>query len=218
MISVARRRRLAPDRYRRVWALVEYIAREPGATRRALAARFALSERQLQADLELIRRDLRLPLLRRQGYRFANAADGATFGLPDLVLLARALERTAAAEPTVGPAVAALAERLPAVLPTHLEALARAVLATAAGQPSDAARALAFVVLAEALARRSAVRVRYQPTPRGPVWETTLAVELVLPLDDSLYLLGECQQRRKPLLVDLDTVLRLALVEDAPAT
>src|ERR671938_1091069 len=66
------RKRLVADRFQRIWQLVEYIAREPGKSRRELADKFALSERQVQADLNVIRAEMRLPLVRRQGYRFVN--------------------------------------------------------------------------------------------------------------------------------------------------
>ena len=45
------RQRLAVDRFRRIWAIVEFVARQPGSSRRLLADQFALSERQLQAVL-----------------------------------------------------------------------------------------------------------------------------------------------------------------------
>ena len=48
-------RRLAAERFRRIWQLVEEIAGEPGLSRKQLAARHALSERQIQADLNVIR-------------------------------------------------------------------------------------------------------------------------------------------------------------------
>lgn len=66
------RQRLVADRFRRVWALAEEIAANPGQTRRELADRFYVSERQIQADLNIIRADLRLPLVRRQAYRYAD--------------------------------------------------------------------------------------------------------------------------------------------------
>ena len=46
-------KRLAAERFRRIWQLVEDIARAPGKSRKELAAQFALSERQVQADLNV---------------------------------------------------------------------------------------------------------------------------------------------------------------------
>ena len=73
-------KRLVPERFRRIWQLVEDIARSPGKSRKELAAQFALSERQVQADLNVIRREMGLPLVRRHGYRFLT--DGQDGGPP----------------------------------------------------------------------------------------------------------------------------------------
>ena len=72
------RRGLIADRFQRIWEVVEYIAREPGQSRKQLAERFSLSERQVQADLNVIRTEMRLPLVRRHGYRFVNEEGGPT--------------------------------------------------------------------------------------------------------------------------------------------
>src|SRR3954468_20250578 len=68
-------KRLAAERFRRIWQLVEDIARAPGKSRSGLPAQLALSERQVRADLNSIRRKMGLPLGRRQGYRFLTDAD-----------------------------------------------------------------------------------------------------------------------------------------------
>ncbi|HLI28609.1 MAG TPA: hypothetical protein VKZ60_16190 [Chloroflexota bacterium] len=210
------RKRLVADRFRRVWALVEYIAQHPGCHRRELAQHFALSERQLQADLELIRREMGLPLVRRHGYRFQPRA-AAALGLAELCLLGHILHQAVERGLAPSGAVRALAERLRDALPAHLRPLAHAALAQATGQPSDLARERTLAVLAQALAEARPVHVRYQPALRGPAWEALLDLEAVLPYADSLYLLGNCRLRRKTVLIELDAVLRAQLVE-APLT
>lgn len=211
------RRRLGADRLRRIWALVEYIAQHPGCSRRDLARQFALSERQLQADLELVRREMALPLVRRQGYRFAQAQAAASVSLPELTLLGRALQHAAAAGVASSEAVQRLATHLPDVLPPHWRALGEAALARAAGGPSDGARDALLDALAQALSERTPLFVRYQPALGGPVWESTLEVELVLPLEQRLYLLGQCAERRRLLLIDFDAVLQARPALPAPA-
>ena len=72
---LADHKRLAAERFRRIWQLVEDIARFPGKSRKELAAQFSLSERQVQADLNVIRREMELPLVRRLwgvGYSFTG--------------------------------------------------------------------------------------------------------------------------------------------------
>src|SRR3954467_4480322 len=91
------RKRLVADRFRRIWHIVEDIAETPGKSRRELADKFHLSERQVQADLNIVRTDMRLPLIRRQGYRFVSdgpavGADG-TFDLREAQLLVMILRQ-----------------------------------------------------------------------------------------------------------------------------
>src|SRR5436190_19791886 len=88
-------KRLVAERFRRIWELVEDVASTPGKSRKELAAQFALSERQVQADLNVIRREMDLPLVRRQGYRFLTAdppsGDPRQFTLADAQTLVAAL-------------------------------------------------------------------------------------------------------------------------------
>src|ERR1700747_1082901 len=88
-------KRLVAERFRRIWQLVEDIARSPGKSRKELAAQFALSERQVQADLNVIRREMDLPLVRRQGYRFLTEAqdNGPAFSLQEAQLLLMLLRK-----------------------------------------------------------------------------------------------------------------------------
>jgi hypothetical protein len=60
------RKRLVADRFRRIWHIVQDIAETPGKSRKELADKFHLSERQVQADLNIIRTEMHLPLVRRQ--------------------------------------------------------------------------------------------------------------------------------------------------------
>ncbi len=86
-----------PERFRRIWQIVEDIARTPGKTRRQLAHQFNLSERQLQSDLNVIRQPMGLPLVRRHGYRFAGDEGdaGTVFSLAEAQLLLMLLKRAA---------------------------------------------------------------------------------------------------------------------------
>src|SRR6478735_8641876 len=95
-------KRLVAERFRRIWHLVEDIAGEPGKSRKELAGQFALSERQVQADLNVIRREMGLPLMRRQGYRFVPTAPdpGPQLTMEEAQLLIVLLRR-AAKDPTV---------------------------------------------------------------------------------------------------------------------
>src|SRR5207245_7313493 len=96
-VAFADHRRLVAERFRRIWQLVEEIASHPGKSRKELAAQFSLSERQVQADLNVIRREMNLPLVRKQGYRFLTDAHdtGPQFSLAEAQLLLMLLRRAA---------------------------------------------------------------------------------------------------------------------------
>jgi predicted DNA-binding transcriptional regulator YafY len=214
MSAAPPRKRLVADRFRRVWAIVEYIASHPGCTRRALADRYAVAERTLQADLNTIRHEMGLPLARRDGYRFVgdDAPSTRAFGLPDAYLLARALEQ--AADGPAGPAaVRAVAAKLPALFPAHLRPLLRLALAGALDGSPEPVPDGVLSVLAQAMQRGVGVRLRYgadAPSifPTDPV----LDPELVLPYLGGWYLIGQCRQTRSVRMYCLDSVEHASLL------
>lgn len=61
---------LSEDRQLRLWRLVAEIAKQPGMKRGELRKRYALSLRQMQNDLLVVRDEWGLPLVRKDGYRF----------------------------------------------------------------------------------------------------------------------------------------------------
>src|SRR5437762_671761 len=127
------RKRLVPDRFKRIWAITEFIAHHPGVSRSELADAFSLSQRQIQSDLIVMREDLGLPVTRREGYRFQTAAP-ADLTLREVATLG-AMMQQAWQDATAGrEALENLAERLPASFPPHLRALARKALEPPEGQ------------------------------------------------------------------------------------
>ena len=214
MSAAPPRKRLVADRFRRVWSIVEYIASHPGCTRSALADRYAVAERTLQADLNTIRYEMGLPLVRRDGYRFAgeDAPGTRAFSLADAYVLARALQE--AADGPAGPAVVRrVAAKLPALFPAHLQPLLRLALAGALDGPPEAVSEDVLSVLARAMQRGAGVRLRY-----GPEAATRFAAdpivdpELVLPYQGGWYLIGQCRQTRGVRMYRLDTVEHASLV------
>ena len=131
------RKRLVADRFKRIWSLVEYISDRPGLTRKELAERFALSQRQLQADLNVIRDEIRLPLTRVHGYRFveARARDPAEkdFTLGDLHTLFLLVHK-ASGDPSIPrEAFDQIVAKLPNAFPPPLQPLVRKTLCPHAG-------------------------------------------------------------------------------------
>jgi predicted DNA-binding transcriptional regulator YafY len=202
-------KRLVADRLRRVWAIVEYVAYHPGCTRRDLAQHFAIAERTLQADLNTIRQEMGLPLVRRGGYRFATEDEArlVPFGLGDAHLLAQALRRLATDGAASADAVRSLTARLPLLFPVHLRPLLSRALdgPRAAGDSSPGDRV--FAVLAQALQRGAPVRLRYLSDPAARlVQDAVVRPEVVVPYLGAWYLIGECQQTRKMRIVALEAV------------
>ncbi len=208
------RKRLIVDRFRRIWAIVEFIAAHPGCSRSTLADRFALSERQLQADLNVIRLEMALPLVRRQGYRFLSDVEGSSpFDLADAQALGVALRR-AAADGTLAPGAArALATKLPALFPPHLRPfLARALLPVMEGNGAEGTTD-ALAVVAQGIERRLPVRLRYGAGRNAALLaEPVVEPELVVPYRGGWYLIGHCRQRDRSLMFCLDTVTEAILV------
>jgi predicted DNA-binding transcriptional regulator YafY len=200
------RKRLVADRFQRIWSIVEYIAREPGKTRRELADRFALSERQVQADLNVIRAEMRLPLVRRHGYRFVNHEGGPTGSLELreaqtlLLLIRRAQLESSLPDEHLERVVF----KLPGLFPPHLQPLIEKLIV---GSESQQRQQELFERLTRAMLSGSNVVLHY---PRGdsssPISEPEVTPALVLPYLDSWYLIGMCKQRNRLMMFDLDAV------------
>ena len=209
MVSMARKQSPA-NRIRRVWRIVEEIAQEPGKGRRDIAETFALSERQVQEDLNLIRADMRLPLVRHQGYRFEapREGNGPTFTLREAQLLLLAV-RQLAQEPAVHqPELTALLRKLPSLFPPHLRPLAERILEsmmrTSRRGPNDDD---SFATLSEAAVGNGAVQLHYSGNdPSTPIQDPIVTVELLVPYSGSWYVIGLCQQRNRLMMFDLENV------------
>lgn len=191
------RRRFVADRFRRIWAVAQYIADEPGHSRRELADAFHLSERQLQADLNVLRCDMRLPLMRRGGYRFLTEGPNSGPGcldLRDAQLLVLALSHARVGQPE---RMAALMRKLPAMFPPHLTPLVERTL-EAVTAPRSSSQGRVFTALGDALLTGAWVRLSYtpyHPTALYGVAEPIVRPELLLPYRDSWYVVGSLQQR-----------------------
>jgi predicted DNA-binding transcriptional regulator YafY len=205
----AERRRMAAERYRRIWQLVEAIARQPGQSRKQLAAQFVLSERQLQADLNVVRTEMRLPLVRRRGYRFKLRDEEAepTFSLAEAQLLLLLLRRASRDPGMPGDRLRSLMAKLPYLFPLHLRPLVEKTLEAIVADPTGRQQKV-FAALADALLRKTHVKLHY---PVGdPIWsihEPIVQPEVLFPYKSSWYLIGACRQRARMMVFDLDSVV-----------
>ena len=212
------RKRLLVDRFRRLWAIVEFIAAQPGCSRGQLADHFALSERQLQADLNVIRLERGLPLVRRRGYRFLAEDDQCPppLGLADAEMLGVALRHAAVAGTIPPAAMRSLTEKLPALFPYHLRPfLVRALPPTRVeGRTRDEDDVLMAAV--RAIESGSSLRLRYGAERNAALLaEPVVEPELIVPYRGSWYLIAHCQQRGRALMFCLDLVAEAEVLPEA---
>jgi predicted DNA-binding transcriptional regulator YafY len=206
----AEHRRLAAERFRRIWQLVEDVARHPGKSRKELACQFALSERQVQADLNVIRREMGLPLVRRQGYRFLTDGQdsGPPFSLAEAQLLLMLLRRAAHDPSLPVDRLRSLMVKLPYLFPLHLRPLVAKTLEAANASDRGSRQQEIFAALAEALLRKSYVKLHYPAgDPVSSIQEPIVQPEVLFPYLKSWHLIGTCRQRGRMMVFDLDTVV-----------
>lgn len=202
------RKRLVADHFRRVWAIAQCIADEPGHSRRELSDRFHLSERQVQADLNLLRVDMRLPLVRNQGYRFLGegpTAGAGAFDLRQAQLLVLVLSQARRDRDIPRERLDDMIAKLPQLFPAHLipvvERTLEAVTAPRSGQQQ------VFAALADGLLRSAPVKLHYPPLDlSSPIPEPIVTPELLVPYLRSWYVIGECQQLGRTKMFNLDAV------------
>src|SRR6266508_4868264 len=177
-------KRLAAERFRRIWQLVEDVASNPGKSRKELAAQFALSERQVQADLNVIRREMNLPLVRRQGYRFdtSNTDCGPQFTLAEAQLLLMLLRRAAHEPGLPVDRLKSLMVKLPYLFPLHLRPLVAKTLEAANASDRGGRQHEIFAALSEALLRKSYVKLHYAAgDPISSIQEPIVQPEVLFP-------------------------------------
>ncbi len=203
-------KRLVAERFRRIWQLVEDIASTPGKSRKELAAQFSLSERQVQADLNVIRREMNLPLVRRQGYRFVTDPQdiGPRFSMEEAQLLLMLLQR-AAHDPSLPlDRLRSLMVKLPFLFPLHLRPLVAKTLEAATTADRGGRQQQIFGALAEALLRKSYVKLHYPAgDPISAIQEPIVQPEVLFPYCQSWHLIGRCRQRDRVMVFDLDNVV-----------
>jgi predicted DNA-binding transcriptional regulator YafY len=203
-------KRLVAERFRRIWQLVEDIASTPGKSRKQLATQFSLSERQVQADLNVIRREMALPLVRRQGYRFVTDTpdSGPQFSLAEAQLLLMLLRRAAHDPSLPVDRLRSLMVKLPYLFPLHLRPLVAKTLEAANTSDRGGRQQEIFAALAEALLRKSYVKLHYPAgDPISSIQEPIVQPEVLFPYCKSWHLIGKCRQRGRIMVFDLDTVV-----------
>ncbi len=208
--AFADHKRLVAERFRRIWQLVEDIACQPGKSRKELAGQFALSERQVQADLNVIRREMDLPLVRRHGYRFLTdpQESGPQFTMAEAQLLLMLLRRAAHDPSLPVDRLKSLMVKLPYLFPLHLRPLVAKTLEAANASDRGGRQQEIFAALAEAVLRKSYVKLHYQAgDPVSSIQEPIVQPEVLFPYCKSWHMIGTCRQRGRIMVFDLDNVV-----------
>jgi predicted DNA-binding transcriptional regulator YafY len=206
------RDQLAIDRLSRIWAIIEHIAENPGTSRRRLAERYALSERQVQEDLRVIREELRFPLIRRKGYRFSAIEDRVVldFSFSEARALISALkvaaqDRTVPQEP-----LRSLLSKLPAVFPLHLQPLIRKSLESL-GNPEPDLEEKLFLIITEALFEKRPVRLHLSPRAMASLPDPIIDPQLLMPYLGAWYLVGRCRQKKRVMMFKVENIEAVTL-------
>lgn len=207
------RERLVADRFRRIWAIVMEISEAPGKSRRDLADKFHLSERQVQSDLNIVRRDMRLPLVRRYGYRFEGEAGGTVPTLEEAQLLV-VLVRSSMRDHGINKGLLrSLVLKLPAMFPPHLQPVVQQML-DAFAAPKAGSRGQVFGAVCDALLRQTAVELTYDSHDMSvPFTQVVVWPELVIPYDRRWFVIGRIRERRPHQMLWIDNAVSATPVD-----
>ncbi len=206
------RDQLAIDRLSRIWAIIEHIAEHPGTSRRKLAESYALSERQVQEDLRVIREELHFPLVRRKGYRFSTEDDQTTvdFSFSEARALISALRGAAQDRATPQEPLKSLLAKLPTIFPLHLQPLMRKSLESL-GSPEQVAEERVFLALTEALFEKRPVKLHIASKASASMPNPVVEPQLLMPYMGSWYLVGRCRQKKRVMMFRVENIEAVTL-------
>ncbi len=206
-------------RITRILQLVEMIAAAPHRyLRRDLAARFEVSERMIQKDLEIIRHGLLLPLIHdADGYAFETMprlpALQYTFseGLALLLAVQAAQQVSGIGSAELAAAVARLEALFPAEFTPLLRQYGQRQPVTAQGEH----RQQMLTLLNRALVERRKVRMTYATRSRGgKLGERVVRPYTLHPYVRSWQLIAYCERRDAVLMFKVDRIHSATLLDE----
>ena len=174
---------LNPNRFRRIWGIAQTIADQPGLTRAELSRRFNLSERQVQADLNIMRSEMLMPLVRSVGYRFVDEAGStisAAMTFEDVLLLCQVMVKARGDRSIPAAPLATLIEKTTRLAPPHLRHLAARLL--------DPMTRPIHAPLCNAILSGGSVLLTWRD--QWGTWDAKVQPELLFPYLRSWYVLG----------------------------
>lgn len=196
-------------RLARILEIVQIIVAAPGRwSRRELAQRWEISERQVQKDLEVIRHGLKLRLIHtNQGYTFEEVPGLPTVAYTFAEALALLLAFQAAQQiPGVSsPDLAAAIARLQSVFPREFLSLFNQITSQTPRASQSSHRQEVLLTLNHALAEQRKVRISYRTQSRGgEVNERVIHPYHIMPYVRSWQAIAYCEKRQQVLMFKLD--------------
>lgn len=203
-------------RLARVLDVIHDIAVAPRQwTRRALAAKYGIGERQIQRDLDLIRHRLLLEMKRtRDGYYFVRLPHLPTVSYSLSEALALLLAAQAGREYGVNSSeLASAIVRLESVFPTEFRPLLHDLGRDGPSAGRENERTL--LALQRALAMRRKVRLTCEVASRdGESIERVVCPYCLLPYSRAWYLVGYCELRHAVRTFKVERITSLEMTEE----
>lgn len=200
----------------RVLELISLIASGPRHwTRKRLAAKFGVSERQITKDLEILKHGLKFEIEHaREGYYFTRVPRLPTvsFSFEEGLALLLAVRAGGDLDGVDGASLGAATGRLESLFPRDLYPVLRA-RDTRQTDPGD--RAAHLATLMRAVGQRRRVWLRHQsPAQGGEVTEREVDPYAIVPYGKSWHLVGYCHLRDAVRVFKIDRLQQLRPLDE----
>jgi predicted DNA-binding transcriptional regulator YafY len=203
----------------RILEIVQIIAIAPRRyLRRDLAARFEISERMIQKDLDVIRHGLKLPLYHSQeGYYFEEMPEmpALQYTFAEALALLLAVQAARQVSGIASAELSAAVARLEALFPPEFEALLRQATRLPNRTAQGEHRQRMLLLLNQALAMQQKVQMIYATGSRGGAEsERTVRPYAVLPYVRSWQLIAHCELRGAVRIFKVDRIRQATLLDE----
>jgi predicted DNA-binding transcriptional regulator YafY len=203
----------------RILDIIQHIAVAPSRwTRKALAEKYEVSERQIQKDFEIIRRRLNLDLQHDEdGYVLRNAPrlPIVAYSFPEALSLLLAV-RAARMIPGIDAAdLASAMGRLESLFPEDAVPLLKEVISRAGDRPCPKRRRELLTVLHKAIAEQRRLRITYRTASRAGA-ESRRVVDpyRIIPFMRVWQLIAYCHTRKEVLEFNVDRIKKAEILKD----
>lgn len=203
----------------RILEIVQIVATAPRRyLRRDLAARFEVSERMIQKDLEVIRHGLKLPLLHSpEGYYFEEMPHlpALQYTFAEALALLMAVQAARQVSGVGSAELAAAAARLESLFPPEFAPLLRQAVSRSVVTAQREHRQQMLMLLNQALLEERKVRMVYETRSRGgAASERVVRVYHIMPYVRSWQLVAYCEVREAVRMFKVDRIQEATLLDE----